>query len=71
MNALPWSMLTQIKAFIREKSKFVRIEKREKLQGFSVTLSIANFEAFCWNILMSINFLFLKSVSMCKVTPSF
>ena len=55
------------------KSKFARIEKREKLQWFSITLNIANFEAFCWNILMSINFLFLKNVSMClcKVTPSF
>ena len=29
--------------------------------GFSYTWNIANFEAFCWNILLSVNLLFLKS----------
>ena len=33
----------------------------KKLSGFSYSKSIANFEAFQWNILSSINFLFLQS----------
>ena len=38
-------------------------EKRKKLRGFSFSINIANFEAFCWTKkLISILF-FLKSVS--------
>ena len=43
------------------KNKVARNEKRKKLHGFSYSKSIANFEAFRWNISSSINFLFLKS----------
>ena len=37
------------------------ISKRKKLHGFSYTKNIANFEAFCLNISLSANLLFLKS----------
>ena len=37
------------------------MKNKKKLHGFSYTKNIANFEAFCWNILLSANLLFLKS----------
>ena len=66
-NVLPkilWYMSTQTKASIREKNKVAQNEKcKKKLRGFSYSKSMANFEAFCWNISSSINLLFLKSAS--------
>ena len=44
------------------KNKVARNEKRKKLHGFSYYKSVANFEAFCWNISSSINLLLLKSL---------
>ena len=37
-------------------------EKQQKLCGFSYTWNMINFKAFCWNISLSSNLLFLKSV---------
>ena len=35
--------------------------KNKKLHDFSYDKNMANFEAFCWGIKLSINFLFLES----------
>ena len=57
-------MSTYTRAFMREKIKQHGM-KNEKINyivhGFSYSKSIANFEAFRWNISSSINLLFLKS----------
>ena len=69
MNALVYVDIDQ--GINKEKSKVARNEKRKKLYGFSYTYNIANFEAFCWNILMSANLLFLKSdqsIALLKLT---
>ena len=45
------------------------MKKGKILCRFSYFKSMANFEAVCWNISSSINFLFLKSVSIaCKIS---
>ena len=36
-------------------------EKRKKLRGFSFSINIANFEAFCWTKKLISNLFFLKS----------
>ena len=37
-------------------------EKRKKLCGFSFSINMANFEAFCWTKKLISNLFFLKSV---------
>ena len=60
---MPWSMSTKTRAFIREKIKVARNEKRKKnYVGFPYSKNMANFEAFLWGIKLRINLLFLKSV---------
>ena len=44
------------------KHKVALNEKRKKLCGFSLSINIANFEAFCWTKKMISNLFFLKSV---------
>ena len=39
------------------------MKNKNKIHRFSYTWNIANFEAFCWNISLSANLLFMKSVS--------
>ena len=43
------------------KLKVARNEKRKKLHGFSFSINIANFEAFCWTKKFISNLFFLKS----------
>ena len=52
-------MLTYTRAFISEKHKVSRNEKRKKLHGFSYYRNIANFEAFWRDKNFSKNLLFL------------
>ena len=47
-------------AFIKEKYRVARNEKRKKLHGFSYDKNIANFEAFHWDKNFSKNLLFLS-----------
>ena len=44
------------------KLKVARNEKRKKLSGFSFSINIANFEAFCQTKKLISNLFFLKSV---------
>ena len=44
------------------KLKVALNEKRKKLCGFSFSINIANFEAFCWTKKLISNLFFLKSV---------
>ena len=44
------------------KLKVALNEKRKKLRGFSFSINIANFEAFCWTKKLISNLFFLKSV---------
>ena len=41
---MPWSLSTQTRAFISEKDKVARNEKRKILHGFSIYKNIANLE---------------------------
>ena len=54
-------MSTQTRAFISEKDKVARNEKRKKLHGFSYYKNIANFEAFQRDKNFSKKPLFLES----------
>ena len=49
------------RAFIREKWKLLKMKKRNILHGFSFSINIANFEAFCFVFKLTKNLLFLKS----------
>ena len=44
-----------------ENVRFHKIKNDKKLHGFSYTSNIAIFEAFCKNISLTTNFLFMKS----------
>ena len=44
------------------KLKVAQNEKQKKLHGFSFSISMANFEAFCWTKKLISNLFFLKSV---------
>ena len=57
MNALVYVDM----AFISEKDKVARNEKRKKLRGFSYYKNMANFEAFWQDKNFSKNLLFLGS----------
>ena len=59
-------MSTETSAFISEKIKVARNEKRNKLHVFSYFKNIANFEAFWWDKNFSKNLLFLGSVRKSK-----
>ena len=48
------------------KLKVARNEKQKKLQGFSFSINIANFEAFHWKKKLISNLFFLKSVQLTK-----
>ena len=58
---MSWSMMTLTRTFIKEKNKVAWNEKRKKLRGFLYQKNMINFEALCWVISSSKNFLFLKS----------
>ena len=60
MNAPP-GLCRHRPAFISEKDKVARNEKRKKLHGFSYYKNIANFEAFWPDKNISKNLLFLGS----------
>ena len=48
------------------KVKVALNEKRKKLRGFSFSINMANFEAFCWTKKLISNLFFLKSDSISK-----
>ena len=60
MNALVYVNIEQ-GIHYREKDKVAPNEKRKNQCGFLYSKSMANFEAFLWNIKLSANLLFMKS----------
>ena len=50
------------------KLKVAKNEKRKKLRGFSFSISVANFEVFCWTKKLISNLFFLKSVLLVNYT---
>ena len=60
MNALVYVNIDQ--GIHKVKLKVARNEKRKKLRGFSFSINIANFEAFCRTKKFISNLFFLKSV---------
>ena len=51
------------------KLKVARNEKRKKLSGFSFSINIANFEAFCRTKKLISNLFFLKSAYLLSLHP--
>ena len=59
MNALVYVDIDQ--GIYKVKLKVALNEKRKKLRGFSFSINMANFEAFCWTKKLTSNLFFLKS----------
>ena len=64
MNALDYVNIDT--AFIKGKMKVAQNEKRKKLLGFSFYVNIGNFEAFLWNLNLSVNIYFVRVLSRQK-----
>ena len=62
MNALVYVDIDQ--GIHKGKLKVARNEKRKKLSGFSFSVNVANFEAFCRTKKLISNLFFLKSDSI-------
>ena len=69
MNALVYVDIDR--GIHKGKLKVARNEKRKKLSGFSFSINIANFEAFCWTKKLISNLFFLKSVLLLVISHDY